>query len=206
LVLTFCCAGTPSTGASADLLREHQVDLQRIQSLNYRGFGWPGGFASTDETGNLTQHLGYLDSWHILQKKRPFRCKLCPDGLGELADISCGDAWHRYDKEKENPGLSIAMVRTSRGRELLKKALDAEFVTLEPSSAENALRAQGLTERRKEIFGRKAAMYLLGVPATQFKGFNLFRAWLGAPSMSKIKSVVGTARRLIQRGMFKRIK
>ncbi len=202
LVLSFFCAGTPSSRATLDLLKKLDFDLSSLASLYYRGNGWPGGFTTVDNSGRQTTHLTYRDSWHFLQKYRPFRCHLCPDGLGQTADISCGDAWHRYQSEKKNPGLSLILARNLHGRQILEKAILSGYLNAEESKAGNVIKAQGLVERRKEIFGRVLAMKLLGIPVTDFSGFNLFRCWLMASGMTKIKSVFGTIRRLIQRGLW----
>jgi len=204
LVLTFFCAGTPSTLASLDLLDKLNIHPKTIEGLYYRGNGWPGGFTVLNKNGKREQLSPYRESWSFLQKYRPFRCQLCPDGLGELSDISCGDAWHRYKKEREDPGLSLVMVRSSKGKGILHRAIDAGYVELTLSSPINVVKAQRLVERRKAIFGRQLAMRLLLIPTTRFLGFSLFKCWLKAPVIVKIKSIIGTLRRLIQRGLWYR--
>jgi len=204
LVLTFCCAGTPSSRASLDLLKKFDVNPEKVRNLHYRGNGWPGGFTVFSKNGKKEKFLPYMESWHFLQKYRPFRCKLCPDGLGELGDISFGDAWHRHAEGKEDPGLSLVMVRSLVGKDILRRAVDAGYVKLTPSSPQNVIKAQGLVERRKAIFGRQLAMKLLLIPTTRFIGFKLFPCWLKAPLIVKLKSIIGTLRRLLQRGLWHR--
>lgn len=202
LVLTFCCAGTPGSQAGIDLLKKLNVDPKEIVNLKFRGDGWPGEFTTSNSESITKRHLSYIESWDFLQAYRPFRCKLCPDGLGELGDISCGDAWHRYNENNENSGLSLVMVRSSRGRQILHKAMEGGYVKLKPSSPAEVVKAQGLVERRMEIFGRQTGMKILLIPTTRFIGFNLFRSWLKASAKIKIKSIFGTMRRLIQRGLW----
>jgi coenzyme F420 hydrogenase subunit beta len=43
-------------------------------------------------------------------------------------------------------------------------------------------------------------MRALGVPAPRFAGFSLFANWLRIPIDHKLRSIVGTARRVLQRG------
>ena len=204
IVITFCCAGTPSTRASLDLLGKLDENLETIKGIDFRGNGWPGGFTVFNNSGKRKQLLPYIESWSFLQKYRSFRCQLCPDGLGELGDISCGDAWHKYDKNEENPGLSIVMVRSMLGRNILQKAIESGYLNLKPSIPENVVKAQGLAERRKEIFGRLLAMKILFIPTTRFVGFSLFKCWLTAPLTIKIKSILGTIKRIIQRKLWRR--
>ncbi|MGW8160328.1 MAG: Coenzyme F420 hydrogenase/dehydrogenase, beta subunit C-terminal domain [Desulfoprunum sp.] len=206
LVLTFCCAGVPSVLASLDLMRKFNVNKEAVTHLSYRGDGWPGGFTITSKDGVKKILSNYTASWHFLQKYRSFRCHICPDGLGELCDISCGDAWHRYNEKTDNPGLSLAMVRTHRGQELLNRAVASGYLELTPSSPESVIEAQGLIERRKVVFGRQLAMKILTVPTTKFIGFRLFKTWSRTTPVVMVKSVLGTLRRLIQRSLWHRNK
>lgn len=204
LVLTFFCAGAPSTRGTRDLLQKLGAPESGIGSLRYRGEGWPGHFRARFGNDDGEVSLPYLESWHFLQKYRSFRCNICPDGLGELGDISCGDAWHRYSDDGGDPGRSLILARTERGRELLNRARDAGYLELQPSTSANVIAAQGLVERRKEIFGRILAMKLLLIPAPRYEGMPLFKAWSRLGPGMKLKTVLGTMRRLLQRGFWHR--
>jgi coenzyme F420 hydrogenase subunit beta len=204
LVLTFFCAGTPSTRASTDMLESMNVPREDVKSLNYRGDGWPGGFKATDAAGETRCFKPYPEAWSELARRRPFRCHLCPDGLGRVADLACGDAWEKFEDGK-NPGLSIVLVRSERGRRILHGAIEAGYVVLERVDKDSVIQAQvNLLGRRPEIFGRILGMRLLGIPAPKFPGFRLGRDWLGIKAKFKVKTVLGTMRRCAQRGFMKR--
>jgi coenzyme F420 hydrogenase subunit beta len=68
----------------------------------------------------------------------------------------------------------------------------------------NVVAGQGLVRRRQEIFGRLLAMRLLLIPTPEFAGFSLFKAWMKNPIATQIKTVLGTLRRLLQRGLWHR--
>ena len=53
------------------------------------------------------------------------------------------------------------------------------------------------------IAGRVATLRVLGLPAPRLKGFALFQNWLRLPMGQKLKSTLGTARRVFERGYFK---
>jgi coenzyme F420 hydrogenase subunit beta len=159
-----------------DLLDKLDVPFENLSEIRYRGNGWPGAFAVKSSDGIEKTRMSYMESWSFLQAYRPFRCQLCPDGLGELADVSCCDAWHQYNKDAMNPGLSLVMVRTKRGKEIIQKAREAGYLSLSPSTPSHVVKAQGLVERRKEIFGRQLAQKLLFVPPHGFSGFTSFHA------------------------------
>jgi coenzyme F420 hydrogenase subunit beta len=204
LVLTFFCAGTPSTRGTLDLLDHLDVDRGAVAALHYRGDGWPGRFRVFTTDGREPKTLSYRDSWGKLTAYRPLRCNLCPDGLGRVADIACGDAWEQHGTE-DDPGRSIVLVRTERGRAFLEGAMRAGYLTLTRVSQENVLRAQSnLLERRRSLFGRLLALRLIGAPIPRYQGFSLFRSWLRIGLRTQARSVAGTVRRAIQRGWFKR--
>ena len=171
--------------------------------MRYRGNGWPGDFRA--ECRERSESLSYGEAWGRLTKHRPFRCNLCPDGLGRLADISCGDAWHRYSGQDDNPGLSLVLVRTRRGQEIVRQARDAGYLSLRPSSTWAVKEAQkNLLERRREIYGRLLAMKLLRIPTPRFTGFSLAEEWRKKSLSGKIRTVLGTIKRLIRKGLWRR--
>lgn len=203
LVLTFFCAGTPSTNGTLDLLQSMNVSAQDVSKLNYRGEGWPGNFRVNLQKSSDEKSLSYHQSWAKLTSYRPLRCNLCPDGLGRLADISSGDGWHAYN-ENGDPGRSIVLVRTERGREILRRAMAASYVVLTPATVETVRSAQpGLTQRRKELFGRLLALRILMIPTPRFSNFSLFRSWLRLPITRKAKTIAGTLTRALRRGWWR---
>ena len=122
--------------------------------------------------------------------------------MGRLADISCCDAWHLYPKDGDT-GRSIVLIRTQRGQDILHRAMDAKYVTLNRITANEVLSAQvNLLGKRKQLFGRLFALRLFLIPVPVFKGFSLFRSWIKLPFFTKIRTVLGTMKRIIQRGLW----
>jgi coenzyme F420 hydrogenase subunit beta len=203
LVLSFFCAGPPCTEGTLSLLKELNIEKQTADEIRYRGKGWPGHFQVSFNNGTEHKKLTYEESWGKLVKHhRSFRCNLCPDGLGELADISCGDAWHLYDKQNDDFGQSLVLARSARGSEILHRAMERGYLQLEPSKPADVIKAQPMTGRRAEIFGRLLAMKTLLMPVPQFVGFPLSKVWLKHSIKIKIKTYLGTLRRLLMRGLW----
>ncbi len=200
LVLAFFCAGTPSTQGTLDLLKLLDVSPAELDGLRYRGDGWPGRFQPVRKSGEKSDSLSYKESWSSLTSYRPMRCNLCPDGLGRLADIACGDAWEQFEQNGD-PGRSIVLVRTERGRRILQAARQAGYVDLQPVTTAAVMAAQeNLLQRRREIFGRILALRLLGAAAPRFRNFSLFHSWIRQSPGNQIRTVLGTLRRALQRG------
>jgi coenzyme F420 hydrogenase subunit beta len=139
-----------------------------------------------------------------VQKYRPYRCYLCPDGTSEFADISCGDPWYRQVKEGEQ-GFSLVLVRTERGRRILQGAMKDGYLTLERSDLRIVDASQkNLIAKRGAIWGRLLAMQAFGIPTPRLRGFSLFDNWLKLSFQEKVRSIAGTVRRIIQRGYYTR--
>jgi coenzyme F420 hydrogenase subunit beta len=203
LVLTFFCAGAPCSKATLDLLQQHGIESRDIESIRYRGNGWPGLFSVEQPRGSLRLELTYDQTWgYLAQKFRSFRCNLCPDGLGEISDIASGDAWHRR-AETSNPGESIVIARSGRGQEILRMAEAHGYLELQPSSPDRVVEAQELVKRRFEVYGRLVGLRLMGVPVPAFDGFHLSKAWTRhTTSASKFKTILGTIKRVLVRGLW----
>lgn len=202
LMLSFFCAGPPGTGATLALLEHMGVERDVVKQLRYRGRGWPGLFRVT--TDKEEKSLSYEESWGRLAKfPRSLRCQLCPDGLGEFADVAGGDAWHRYPL-KENPGLSLVMVRSGIGKDLLHRAVEKGYVELVSSGLLEVIRAQGLVDRRRQLFGRLLALRLCGIPTPEYEGFPLYRLWRQTPLSVQARTVMGTLKRIVRRGLWHR--
>jgi len=176
LLLSIFCSGVPSTLATKRLIERLDVKLAEVTAVHYRGFGWPGSFRITSKEKQLI--YPYLSSWKELREGRPWRCHICPDGLGQLADISCGDAWLRYHKETPVDGFSSALIRSKKGEEIFKKAITEGYLYVELSSLERVMKAnQSLLKRRQQLYGRLQVFRCFGIPIPRYQNFSLRENW-----------------------------
>ena len=204
LTMSFFCAGSPPTRATTALLEKNGVKQSAVTNLRYRGLGWPGYFAPTrkGETEPAFKQT-YADSWAFLQSFRPWSVQVWPDGSGELADISCGDPWYSQP-DGINPGASLVLARTERGREILRGAIAAGYVQLTPAEAWKVDGSQaGLWQKKGSVWGRIFAMRLLRLPTTKHPGSALFACWRRLDVNNKLRSTFGTVRRILSRGLRK---
>lgn len=205
VMLSFFCAETPSTAGTIALLQRLGIAPERVADLRYRGLGWPGHFAPTLQGRQRPDHsLTYRESWAFLQSYRPWSAQLWPDGSGELADISCGDPWY-VEPDGHNPGTSIVVARTALGKSIIEGAMAANYLTLKPAEPWKLEKSQpGLRAKKASVWGRRTALKLMGLPVTRFVGLDLFSCWRSLPLGSKLRSTLGTWRRVIQRKLYRR--
>ncbi len=197
ITLAIFCAGTPSTEATRDVICQLGVDPEQVTKVDYRGEGWPGEFRV--ETDSQRASMSYADSWGMLTKKRQWRCLICPDHTGEFADLSIGDPWYRKVQPGE-PGRSLVVIRTERGRALLESALEAGAIAGTMLPLERLPESQpNLESTRGAVWGRVLAMRALGMPTPRFRGLPSLRLWGKLSWRAKLRSTVGTARRIFVR-------
>lgn len=203
-VIGFFCAGAPSTKGTLALLDEVGIpDPTRLKSLRYRGNGWPGMWTAVyeDENGEeRTIQRTYADSWGFVQRYRQWRCYICPDHTAEFADLAVGDPWYREVRPGES-GSSLIVVRTERGREILRNAVAAGYIQLENQDATLLPRSQpNLLATRGGLGGRLLALRLLGATVPAYRGFRTFPFWLRYLSLKeKISSISGTMKRVFRK-------
>ena len=202
VAMTFYCAETPPTLATLDLSEKLGVPEPELSDLKYRGDGWPGHFApvkhgATEPNDKRT----YQESWAYLQGYRPWATHIWPDGGGELADITCGDPWYEQPDGK-NPGSSLVVIRTERGREIVKKAMEAGYVSLTKAELWKLEKSQdNLLKKKGNTWGRIQTMRLLGLKAPDFRNGNNGAVWRRQTFNEKLRSTVGTAKRIYKKGL-----
>jgi coenzyme F420 hydrogenase subunit beta len=204
LAISFFCAGSPSTLGTVELLKKLGTAEKRVNEVRYRGNGWPGNFAVTlDGDESPSREISYSESWGFLQAYRPYSTHLCPDGTGEDADISCGDPWYRPIHANE-PGQSLIVVRTEKGRQIIREAMNAGYLALQRADPDKLLNSQrNLLNKRGAIWGRIMAFKAFGLPTTRLKGFSLFKNWWKLSWTAKLRSTFGTARRIVLRKYYR---
>ena len=198
------CAGTPSTRGTLEMLAVMGVDPADLERLRYRGKGWPGHAEA--QAGERVARLTYDQSWgKILQRHRQWRCYVCLDHTGEFADIAVGDPWYR-EIPPDEPGRSLVLARTERGRSAIRAAMQSGHLELEeveprilPDSQPNLLRTRG------SVWGRILTCRAFGVAAPRYRRMPSARWWWRALSWrERISAFYGTAKRVFTKRLYRR--
>lgn len=200
LLLSFFCAGTPSQNATETLLTELGVSPDdRVDALRYRGNGWPGRFTARSSDREVS--ADYDESWgRVLGPTTQWRCKICPDGVGQSADIVCADSWETdergYPTFAEGDGVSALIARTPRGRDVILAAVDAGVIAVRTLDGAQLRDAQPLqTARRRFLFARLLGSLLAGRRPPRYRGFDLLRLTVAKPREA-VRVLRGTFRRV----------
>lgn len=134
----FCGSGVSFSGTKF-LLRYLGFKPEEVESISYRGYGWPGKIMIKTAEKNYFFPYSKLANFFNLGFFVPPACFSCSDFTNELADISFGDAWLPEIIKKDKLGTNIIITRTERGEVVLKEAEKAIF--LKKISAEKISKA-----------------------------------------------------------------
>lgn len=199
--ISIFCAGMPSYNAS---IKTWQMSGKTDEPifLKYRGDGWPGNFCAKWKDGTEFQ-LSYNESWgKMLGRNIGFRCKICPDGIGMLADIAVGDSWNTkngYPDFTESDGKCFVMVRTETGNNILEMAGKRGYIVRNSLDINKIAEMQSYQYNRRKLEGwRLIPVQLFSGFMLRFKGLHIFRQALTANVLVGIKNMVGTAKRIIK--------
>jgi coenzyme F420 hydrogenase subunit beta len=203
LTIAIFCAGAPNLVATDRLLNRLGVPKDAtLTDLRYRGNGWPGlmqaRYRDPDGVEQQSEGIPYAAAWGgILQAERRWRCRICTDHTGALADISVGDPWHNPPQGHTDAGRSLIIARTPAGLRLVQAALAAGVLVAQAQPDDVISRAQpNLVAAQGAVWGRRLAMRAMGLAVPADRGLPLFAAWRALPWRARLSSVAGTVRRI----------
>lgn len=132
-VLVMVCGGASDLGKSQALLDEFGVEERDVTLFRYRGYGNPGVTRVEASDGRAWEKT-YNDLWADEAGWRiQTRCKVCPDAIGDAADIAAADNWPGGGPVAEDAGFNGVITKTATGESLYKYALAAGVLTQGPS-------------------------------------------------------------------------
>ncbi|MDO4557120.1 MAG: Coenzyme F420 hydrogenase/dehydrogenase, beta subunit C-terminal domain [Lachnospiraceae bacterium] len=204
--LSFFCAGLPSKIAQEKLLDHLKCRKEDLQSLRYCGDGWRGYTTAVEYSGK-EHKTDYATSWgSILGRDIMKMCRLCLDGIGEMADIACGDAWHLSDDKKpdfnEADGRNIIFARTSMGLKLLERVIADGRIRVGKADIDNLKYIQPYQWDRRATMGDKIFVLRCLMRTTpRYKWKDIIKYYSGVKVRRHLSIIKGTAVRIIKRRM-----
>ena len=117
------CHGTPSPKLLSGFLKEHGYDINTLENIQFRAknnFGvivdgekLSPGRVIDDYLCAFLSSLSYTENCYSCQFARPQR----------IADITIGDSWGTEYQEEKDKGISLAIVQTPKGQEMMDNAV-----------------------------------------------------------------------------------
>jgi coenzyme F420 hydrogenase subunit beta len=141
---------------------------ERPERIEYRGGPWPGGFRVHWDSGRqsfLTKNAYSL----VNALYQPDFCRYCVDLAGEVSDVSIGDAWYRPG------GWSTVLVRSERGRQAIRRAVELGFLEVEPASIDDVIKSQAHLLIHKKTFNAARILARPDESRPDFQGYQTER-------------------------------
>jgi coenzyme F420 hydrogenase subunit beta len=166
LLLSFYCAGIPRNQGLKRLLDHISIKQQtKVQLIRFRGRGWPGSFEVEAVDGSKS-NLSYEESWGgFLGRELLLRCTLCPDAIGDSADIVAADPWRIVNGRpsfEEGPGLTAIFIRSQKGLEIFNRSIeDGNLVAISSLDVESFKLAQEYQMKRRSSSLLRLSAFLL---------------------------------------------
>jgi len=156
LTISNFCGGIKNYNNVNILARRNKIDYRSISYFRFRGGGQPGSMIMKDQKSEVSiEYPRYTGQTGI---SKHLRCHLCVDATGELADISCGDAWiSRYLKNKYP--WSIIITRTQFASDIIKDMIKDNKIVSKDISKEEIIESQKQNITSKK-YRQKARMKL----------------------------------------------
>jgi len=134
-MLALVCGGFMAPKGLAERMDWFDIDPAELTAIRYRGHGCPGP-TRFERGGDEAVEISYLDFWGDDESKwtLPYRCKICPDGTAEAADVATADTWPGGTPTEEmlavDPGSNVTIARTAAGAQLLRAAAASGHLNL----------------------------------------------------------------------------
>ena len=174
-LLTLVCGGFGEFTKSQEFIESFNVKEKELEIFRYRGNGNPGKMYIKTDSGkeydkDYNSFWGEESTWRV-----PFRCKICPDAIGESADIAALDTWPGGSPKGEDEGFNAAIARTQKGLELLNSAIDSGYIKKGDNLSIEAINdfQPHQVKKKKAVFARHCGMKKNDLPTIETKGLRI---------------------------------
>ena len=153
-LLTLVCGGFGEFTKSQDFIDSFNVKEEELSIFRYRGYGNPGKMYIKTNSGEehdkeYNSFWGEESTWRV-----PFRCKICPDAIGDSSDLAALDTWPGGSPVGEDEGFNAAIIRTKKGYDLVHDARDAGYIKIG-----NYLKIENINDFQPHQVSKKKAVY-----------------------------------------------
>ena len=165
-LLVMVCGGASDLGKSQAVLDAKGFDEEDLSLFRYRGYGNPGPTRGETRSGHSFE-MSYQEMWEDEAGWRiQSRCKICPDALGEAADLAASDIWPGGSPEGEDDGFNGVVTRTKAGEALYREAIAANALvsggTISPEALSDTQPHQ--VAKKQKLAARLRGLTKAGLP------------------------------------------
>lgn len=196
--LAMVCGGQSRLSKSQLVLKEFGITEGELTVFRYRGYGNPGRTRIETRDGRAFEKT-YVELWEdeaswMLET----RCKLCPEPLGEAADVAALDVWPGGSPAGEDAGINSIVVRTAAGQALVEAAAAAgDLIIGDPLTPSDLNDFQPHQVRKKEaLTARYEGFSEAGLPVIDASQLRLDRLGERISAEARNHQRVGSLKRI----------
>lgn len=202
-VLSMLCGGASDLGKSRAVLSQFGLEESELSLFRYRGHGSPGlNRIQTDDGRDVA--LTYEEMWEDEAGWRiQSRCKVCPDAIGEVADVVAGDMWPDGIPPDNDDGYNAVFIRTEAGAELFEAAVAAGVLEVGdeiPTRCMDKFQPHQV-DKKRAVASRLAGIQTAGGPVPRVQDLRIRCLARQAGWRMALREFVGAYRRA-RRGAF----
>jgi coenzyme F420 hydrogenase subunit beta len=157
LAISNFCGGFKNYNNIRLLSERSQIAHNEINYFNFRGGGKPTNLIIKDLNGKVVK-IPYPDYVGYTGINGHLRCRLCVDATGELADISCGDAWLKQ-YQKNGDEWSFIICRSKYSYEIIEAMKNTGYIQINEADCDEIILSQSMNLNSKKH--RQKTKYLL---------------------------------------------
>lgn len=175
--LAMLCGGASDLEKSRELLTQFGFEESELSLFRYRGHGSPGPNRIRTRDGREAT-VSYREMWEDEAGWRiQSRCKVCPDAIGEVADIVAGDMWPGGVPAGDDEGYNAVLVRTDAGAELFDAAVAAGVLETGEriSTRQMDVFQPHQVAKKRAVAARLAGMRAAGHPVPRVRDLRIGR-------------------------------
>lgn len=167
-LISVFCGGHKSLKNIKSLSRICNVDLHGLANFRFRGGESSDGLYFVERNGRVV-HIPYPNYVGMNGYSKMLRCHLCCDATGELADISCGDAWLPELRENSRK-WSIAICRNEKAVRLMQNMRNDKIINLKQITIDKIKESQkyNLKSKKTRQMARRSFYHKLGYTLPSF--------------------------------------
>ena len=174
-LLTLVCGGSTEFTKSEDFIESFKVKEEELSIFRYRGYGNPGKMYIKTKDGRehdreYNSFWGEESTWRV-----HFRCKICPDAIGESSDIAALDTWRGGSPKGEDEGFNAAIIRTKNGLELFNEAYNAGYIKIGDELIIEDINdfQPHQVNKKKAVYARYEGMKKKNIPTVNTSGLRI---------------------------------
>lgn len=196
--LCLVCGGASESTKYWELFQDWGITEDDVSLMRFRGHGNPGKTHVETKAGQTFEKT-YSELWEVeAQWRIQFRCKVCADAIGEVADIAACDVWPGGGPEGEDEGFNGILTRTRAGAALLREAVAAGYLE---TGREIGFRDMDdfqphQVRKKKAVWARLAGLKAAGNPVLEADELRIADLARGMSLSDNLWQARGTRKRL----------